>query len=161
MNQRFVAQVREIWRKSVNWILGGAVGVTVLMGFLVLMLRVPAWPAWTGFQGTTLHDALTLIIAPLMIAVVAFLFDRSGKNQEQLLAQDDHEDKALQEYFSSMTELLLNKNLNSIPRNDDARAVAVARTRSVLRRLNANRKRSVLEFLARICNWLTSRAQVL
>src|SRR5260221_4642151 len=92
----------------------------------------------TGFGSKTLWDWLGLSIVPTIICFGAFLFNRSENNET-----------ALQGYLDQMSVLLLDKDnkLDDPKEGNRARAVAQARTSTILRRLDGNRKAEVLLFL--------------
>jgi uncharacterized protein YjbI with pentapeptide repeats len=140
------------------------------MAIGILILAIPAttggaWPAWTGLDGKTAWDLANLVIVPVSLAVIAFLFSdrqrledreiaRAQREQDLRMAEQqrstDNEialnrerEEALQAYLSTMTELILGHDLA------DAKvaAIAQARTISLLSRLDGNRRSAVLEFL--------------
>jgi hypothetical protein len=63
-------------------------------------------------------------------------------------ALDNQREAALQEYIDKMSELLLHEKLRESAENDEVRIVARARTLHVLRRLDKERKGSVIQFLS-------------
>jgi len=107
---------------------------------------------WTGFNGNnksgkTLWDWMQLILIPAVLALGAFLFNRAELSREQAVALDNQRAAALQTYLDRMSELLLEKNLRSSQPNDEVRTVARSQTLTILRSLDGNRKRSLLQFL--------------
>ena len=64
------------------------------------------------------------------------------------IAEDQQQEAALQAYFDKMSELLLEKRLRESEQNAEVRNIARARTLTVLRRLDAERNRSLLQFLS-------------
>ncbi|HCF87975.1 MAG TPA: hypothetical protein DEV72_22555, partial [Ktedonobacter sp.] len=110
-----------------------------------------------------------LLIVPVALAVVAFLFNLATSSTEQAntqkryendqqiseqrykndqeIAADKQKEDLLQTYFDRMSDLLLNHNLRSSDPKDEVRNIARSRTLTVLSRLDANRKGSVLQFL--------------
>jgi uncharacterized protein YjbI with pentapeptide repeats len=81
-----------------------------------------------------------------MIAFGGLWFTRQqGKVSERQNTDNQHE-TALQAYLDKMSELLLEKHLKSHP-EDEVREIAGVRTLTILARLDAHRKRSVLHFL--------------
>jgi len=119
----------------------------------------------------TLWDWLDLLIVPIVLALGGFLFTRSENRRTQDVAerqravdreiadqraQTDREianqsrqDDALQEYFNHIGELLLDKDkpLRQSKDGDEMRTLARARSLTVLRRLDTERKSRVLQFL--------------
>ena len=60
--------------------------------------------------------------------------------------KDNQRETALQEYIDKMSELLLQKNLRESAEEDEVRKIARVRTLTILPRLDARRKGSVLHF---------------
>jgi uncharacterized protein YjbI with pentapeptide repeats len=101
---------------------------------------------WTGFD-KTLWDWMQLLIIPVSLALGAFLLNRSDQRREQEIAIDDQRETLLQSYLDRMSELLLEKGLNVLQTDNEVIKVARARTLTTLRRLDADRKKSVINFL--------------
>jgi Pentapeptide repeats (8 copies) len=107
---------------------------------------------WTGFNrpSKTLWDWLQLLSAlaiPVVVGFGAVWFTlRQGKvaNAENT---DNQRESALQAYIDKMSELLLEKNLRDSTEEDEVRKIARVRTLTVLRRLDAERRGNVLQFL--------------
>jgi len=95
----------------------------------------------------TLWDWLQLLIIPLALAIIAISFNRAERKNEQRIASDNQQEAALQEYIKEMSELLLEKHLRDSQPEDEVRTIARVLTLTVLRRLDAERKGSVLLFL--------------
>ncbi len=117
--------------------------------------------AWTGLsdytrsktdteefqRGKTLWDWMQLLIIPAVLAVAAVWFNRQEKATERELAEDRQREDALQAYLDTMSDLLLNHNLRDSAENAEVRQVARARTLTVIKSLDAERKVVVLKFL--------------
>src|SRR5215217_1755018 len=119
-----------------------------------------------GFRGMTVRDWLQMLIVPLVLVGIGFLFDtqqdarqRAMEEQQRLVeerraeAQQEVEeqraqDTALQAYLDQMSLLMLEKDLHDSEAGSDVRTLARARTLTVLRRLDGTRKGSVVQFLA-------------
>ena len=88
----------------------------------------------------TLWDWMQLLIVPALLAGFAYWFT----GQRERLARDIEESRAreatLQDYFDRMTELMLDKGLCSSEPRPEVRVIARARTLTVLRRLDGERK---------------------
>src|SRR5205814_6671660 len=117
----------------------------------------------------TLWEWLQLLIIPLVLAVGGFWFSQIQKDREQKaaeqrtqiereaaekraetereIAQDNQREMALQEYIDKMSELLLHEKLRESAELDEIVTIARVRTLTVLPRLDAKRKKSLLEFL--------------
>jgi uncharacterized protein YjbI with pentapeptide repeats len=106
--------------------------------------------AWTGLQGKTLWDYLQLLAVlalPVVVAVGTLWFSAAQSQASFLVAQDQQQETALQNYLDHMSDLLLNNNLRLSKPGDEVRNVARTRTLSVLPQLNGTRKREVINFL--------------
>jgi hypothetical protein len=108
---------------------------------------------------------LELLIIPVVLAVGAFWFNqkaREGERQQREnelkianqqrqneleLADQHRREEALQRYLDRMSELILDKDLRESKRDAAVRAAARARTLTVLRSLDGNRKGQVARFL--------------
>jgi uncharacterized protein YjbI with pentapeptide repeats len=128
-----------------------------------------AWPRWTGFRGMTLRSWLELLVVPLALVVIGFLFSvqqdarqqriegqrarqaQKIENQraqaERELAEQRAQDEALQAYLSQMNQLLLETNLRDSEPGSEVRILTRARTLSTLGRIDADHKLSLLQFL--------------
>jgi uncharacterized protein YjbI with pentapeptide repeats len=117
-----------------------------------------AWPRWTGFRGMTVRNWLELLVVPLALVVIGFLFSvqQDARQQriedqraeaERELAEQRAQDEALQAYLDQMGSLLLERKLRNSTEGGEVRTLARARTLSVLERLDENRKARALRFL--------------
>jgi uncharacterized protein YjbI with pentapeptide repeats len=122
-----------------------------------------------GFRGMTVRDWLQLLIVPLALVVIGFLFTmqqdarqqqiedaraRQAQKIENQRAESEREieeqraqDAALQAYLDQMSQLMLEGDLRSSEEGSEVRTLARARTRTVLTRLDSRRKGSVVQFL--------------
>jgi uncharacterized protein YjbI with pentapeptide repeats len=162
--EAFHAQKR--WR-HVKRILLLIIGIGVLAG--VAIAYVFHWN-WTGFTVSTgldgqiiqspkmLWDWLQLLVVPGVLAIAAFQFNlAANKNKDrvaqkraemkQAIALDKQREELLQDYLDRMSELLLKNRLRSADSNAEVRYIARARTLTVLYRLDADRKGSLIRFL--------------
>jgi hypothetical protein len=93
------------------------------------------WPRWTGFRGMTVRDWLQLLVVPLALVVIGFLFtmqqdtrqqkieDRRAREAQKIenqraeaereLAVQRAQDEALQAYLDQMSGLLLERDLRA------------------------------------------------
>jgi hypothetical protein len=111
-----------------------------------------------------LMNLLQVLVVPITVAIAVPLLDWLLRNREQAIQQLQKErelavannrtqDEALQAYLDKMTELLVDYGLGKPQNNtnelqeDPLRTVAWARTKTVLRRLDGDRKGTVLRFL--------------
>ena len=111
-----------------------------------------------GFRGMTVRDWLQLLIVPLVLVVIGFLFtmqqdarQRQIEDQraesERKIEEQRAQDAALQAYLDQMSQLMLEGDLRSSQEDSEVRTLARARTRTVLARLDGRRKGSVVQFL--------------
>jgi ABC-type multidrug transport system fused ATPase/permease subunit len=147
--------------------------LVILIGMGYVWLVTERWPDWTGFgeyiglvvlpnqtfqHAKTLWDLMQLLIIPAILAGGAYWLNKSARKQEieiaekraeteRKIASDNRQETALQTYLDKMTELLLDKKLRESEVNSEVRAVARARTLTVLRRLDKDRKGALLRFL--------------
>ena len=108
--------------------------------------------------GKTLWDWLQLLIIPVVLAIAGYLFNLTVSRNEQKSTQlrdqtereissDNQRESALQQYIDKMSEHLLANKLRKSSQEDEVRNIARVRTLTVLPRLDASRKRSILLFL--------------
>lgn len=145
----------------------GAAGILFLYGVIILWIERAA--GWTGLAGKTFWDWLDLLVVPLALAGIAYLFSRAEKErerkfadqarqldrelaeaartEEQELTQDNQRERALQEYYGGMKDLLLNYESSEQDTNPKWRAVVHAQLHATLHRLDGHRKGAVLRFV--------------
>ena len=137
--------------------------MVLLVGVVVLIIAgyTFKWD-WTGFNeqrgpnilqyqpAKTLWDWLQLLgVLAIPVAVVlgvAWFTTKQGQVSDAE-HKDNQREAALQAYIDNMLELLLAKNLRSSTEDEEVQKIARVRTLTVLRRLDAERKGSVLQFL--------------
>jgi uncharacterized protein YjbI with pentapeptide repeats len=116
-----------------------------------------------GLRGKTVWDWLGLLLVPLVLGLGAaaltawFNAQQNARQQhievqrakaERKIQQQNAQDEALQAYLDQMGNLLLEKDLRGSKEQSAVRTLARARTLTVLGRLDASRKRAVVQFLA-------------
>jgi hypothetical protein len=150
-------------------------GLALLLGlFIVAVLLLAAlilagYPyPWTGFGAPintsdtaapykTLWDWLELLIIPATLLLGGYLLNLADKRRDDARAtrdlQEDREiaeqrtqETALQTYLDQMARLMLENSLSSTP-TPEAKDVARVWTLTVVRRVDAERKGIVLQFL--------------
>jgi hypothetical protein len=114
---------------------------------------------WTGFNrpSKTLWDWLQLLgvlAVPVVVGFGAVWFTTRQGKVADAENKDNQREAALQAYIDKMSELLLKEHLGELtpegkpkPDYDEVRKLARVRTLTVLPRLDAYRKGSVLQFL--------------
>jgi uncharacterized protein YjbI with pentapeptide repeats len=111
----------------------------------------------TGFETRTLWDWMELLIIPLVLAVGAYVLNRSEKNIERQslearsslereIATYRQQEAVLQAYLDRMAELLLKEKLLTSS-NEEVRDMARIWTLTALRGLDGKRKGVVIKFL--------------
>lgn len=132
------------WRPTTGQSLVWAIRSATILGVLVLIASA---------VDKTLWNWLHLLIIPAVIAGGGIWFNRQQRERELKIADQRTKDDALQTYLDKMTDLLVVHGLGH-PQYDEGRlkeepvrTVAWARTKTVLRRLDGNRKGAVLRFL--------------
>jgi uncharacterized protein YjbI with pentapeptide repeats len=148
------------------------VAVLVVIGASWCLIRIGYDYQWTGLGEAelpkhedvefrprkTLWDWLQLLIVPLALAGIGFLFTvQQDARQQQIedqraeaereLAVQRAQDEALQAYLDQMSDLILEKKLRNSGGDSEVRTLARARTLTALGRLGPDRKRSVVQFL--------------
>jgi uncharacterized protein YjbI with pentapeptide repeats len=134
--------------------------ITILMviSLSIVVINIPMWSGWTGLNGKTAWDLADLLFVPLVLVLIAYIFNRRQKEYELRIAQEERkqereiarervEEASLQNYFDKMTELLLKENLRNSGEDSEVRSIARARTLTVLRNLDGFRKGNVVRFL--------------
>ncbi len=122
---------------------------------LIIVLSILIWVGykleWTGFGTKTLWDWMQLLIIPAVLAGGAaggaYWLNELARQREQAVTEQRAQETALQTYLDKMTELLLDKKLRESKVESEVRAVARARTLTMLRRLDKDRKGTLIQFL--------------
>jgi len=157
-----VSRLRS-WRQNRSRLLLVVGAMVLLVGVVVLIIAgyIFKWD-WTGFNehrgpnilqyqpAKTLWDWLQLLgvlaIPVVVVLGVAWFTTRQGQVSDAE-NKDNQREAALQAYIDNMLELLLAKNLRSSTEDEEVQKIARVRTLTVLRRLDAERKGSLLQFL--------------
>jgi hypothetical protein len=143
-----------LWRKDTwkdQWPISALIATTLVI-FLTGLLGY--WRSWER----PFWDWLGLLIIPVLLGLGGIWFNNQTRKSEQELASREREndreiakdrvrEDALQRYLDRMSELVLDKNLRESKPHDAMRTMARARTLTVLRSLDGNRKGQVARFL--------------
>ena len=141
----------------------GSVSLVLLIFILFVVaiierIKFGVWPEINGIapytdpdgkfhRGKTLWDLLELIIVPLVLVVVGFLFSSSQSNIRDKISRDNQRESALQEYFNKIANLTINHELKKSEPGDEVRAIARTLTFTTLKGLDGERKGALLLFL--------------
>jgi hypothetical protein len=135
---------------------------TVVVGvFVVLVVLFGYAYQWTGFgqskvaqdvrPAKTLWDWLDLLIVPIVLALGGYFLNSSQTRATQAAAERRAQDDALQAYLDQMSAMLIPKkdqpSLSDEHPPDSLKAVARARTLTMLPRLKPDHKARVVQFL--------------
>ena len=104
----------------------------------------------TGFGGKTLWDWMRLLMLPIVLAGAAFWISSTQRGIELEIEKDRQQEAVLREYMDGVTELLLDNGLRTSEEGAPVRAVARARTLTVVRELDGKRKGLLLRFLSQL-----------
>src|SRR5260221_1480317 len=143
-----IAKLRSWWEKIRKPL--GIIGIIVACLGVVVLVFVVVRLYGTGFVGKTLWDWLGLLAAlaiPVVVGFGAAWFTAQQVKASERENKDNQHEAALQTYIDKISELLLHEKLRDSAEEDEVRKIARVRTLTILPRLDANRKRSVLQFL--------------
>lgn len=145
-------------RRAIRQLVSTSVLAVTAVAVIAILVSIAYSLPWTGFgelpklpegvqRARTLWDWLQLVGIPSVVAVVALWFNQRREKLERELAKDRSQEESLQKYIDRMTELLLEKGLHTSEPEAEVRKIARARTLTVLRELNGERKAILLRFL--------------
>lgn len=146
IRRRMLSFIRELvpdWRPTRKQLLW-AIRIIVMLFLLLGILTFIGLPF-----GISLWNWVKLLIVPAVIAGGGIWFNRQQRERELEVADQRAQDEALQTYFDQMSQLLTDREhqMHEVKPGDSLRAVAQARTLTILTRLDGRRKGSVLQFL--------------
>lgn len=158
--QRFTPPQRayvghRITRRHFLWM--ALLGMLLIIAILLIGGYLLNWK-WTGFSNRDLWDWWQLLIWPVTVAIVGFVFNmkqtetslKVSERQHQTdlhIAEEHQQEEALQTYLDHLSELLLEKNLGTSPPGSSVCELARARTLTTLSQVGGTRKSLVLQFL--------------
>ena len=130
------------WQPTASQRLVWAIRGATVLGILVLIASA---------VDKTLWDWLDLLIVPAVLAIGGYLFNNSQNRATQRATEQRAQDDALQAYLDHMSDMLISEkdqpSLYDEHPLDRLRAVARARTLTVLPRLAGDGKGRVVQFL--------------
>src|SRR6266496_2726491 len=169
------ARFRSCWQKiKKHWV---AIGVGAIIFVVVIAIILIGYQFdWTRFGGynkvTTTKEItsslpkitrteeyqpgkglwdwlqlLGVLAIPVVVGLGAAWYTVQQGKVSDRENTDNQRETALQAYIDKMSELLLHEKLRDSAEEDEIRKIARVRTLTILPRLDANRKRSVLQFL--------------
>lgn len=102
---------------------------------------------WTGFDGNTFWDWLSLLITPVTLAVISVIFSIQQSQKNLLASEHQQQDDALTACMEQLTRLLVEQDLKAAPAGSPVRDVARAHAMTALRRVDAPRRAMLVHFL--------------
>ncbi len=148
------------------------IALVALLCYVIYNGFTYGWPDWTGFgpyipvqppmegyeREKTLWDWLQLLVIPVILAVVGFVFNRTQQTNaekaarqrdetERKIAEQRAQDAVLETYLDPMAELLVDKGLHELQPGDEVRNIARIRTLTALRRLDGDYNQILIQFL--------------
>lgn len=133
--------------------------VLLLLLIAVVTIMVAGYShSWTGFSSyhdstgifypaKKLWDWMELLLIPALLATLAFFFSRAQSHREIALGLLNKREQALQDYFSYMTQLLVNTDCQNEDNVESAQRLARVRTITLLEMLEGRQKGYVVMFL--------------
>jgi len=121
-----------------------------LAGFgwmVVLSQNGYVWADWKDLRNKSIWMILELLIVPITLAIFIFILDKFERQEERNLNLDNQRERLLQNYFDSMSDLILKENLKRSNEHDEVREIAQIKTLTTLKRLDIDRKSSIMKFL--------------
>lgn len=120
----------------------------VTAGIIVLAIGgyFMGW-TWTGFEGNTFWDWLSLLITPVTLGVVSIIFTIQQSQGNTAESEILRQEALLQAYLDQISRLLLESNLRESPPDSPVRAVARAHTLATLQRVGDSQKDAIVRFL--------------
>jgi hypothetical protein len=107
-----------------------------------------------GIKQIALKNRYAILIGSSVTVALILIVRRYGQKAaanrdrtEREIIRNNQQEALLQDYVNTMEELLLHEHLRGSAEESEVRTIARVRTVTVLPRLNADRKRSLLQFL--------------
>jgi uncharacterized protein YjbI with pentapeptide repeats len=144
----FLRWLKRYW----FWCLLTVLGIIALILFLRHIAATVVLPPWSGFEDKTLWDVIELIIIPVVLLIGGYFFSRAEHKAGNKIADERQQEAALQIYLDRMTELLIENGLDTSEADSEQsgvrrRAIARARTLTILRQFSSERKGLLIRFL--------------
>lgn len=133
----------------------------VLIGVIWVVVNMGYPAPWTGFDQTPIDDPnhyqprkllwdwLELLIIPIVLLIAGWGYSEWQKGMEYKLAKEKEHSDALQAYFDSMKDLIIDGKLTDTQNDPDhpIRALARSKTITTLQIVDDERKKAIFNFL--------------
>lgn len=124
--------------------------ITIMLVLWALYLRcfkgIP-WAIWTGFRNKNFWDVLELLGVPIILALIAVLFNYLRSKSENELSQKQIQDSALSSFIDDLSYYLLNNDLLNSTEDSSIRQLVRIKTFSTLQILDGKSKGILIRFL--------------
>jgi uncharacterized protein YjbI with pentapeptide repeats len=110
------------------------------------------FPSWTGLQGKTLWDWISIILIPIALAIYAFIATEQQTavmQQQKEITDNQLKSDILWQYTSTIQGLILDKGLLQSKSGDNVRTIATTQTALALEQLDGGRKGHLILFIHR------------
>ena len=131
--------------------------IFVLFFLIKWAIKPDISPDWTGFaaydeeklgaRSKTLWDWLDLLIIPVVLAIIAFLYKEFEKIKSKRDIRIQRQHQAVDDFIQIITELSLDHNLATKKPKDGTKEIARSRVIFVLENIDGERKGQILQFL--------------
>jgi uncharacterized protein YjbI with pentapeptide repeats len=144
------AQVREIakWTKDASF--RNPLVFLATFTIVILLIWITGRTAQAdnlGFKERTYWDWMKLLLVPIALTIAGYWFSTTQKMVEQRKTQQQERQNTLEKYFDRMTKLLLDGKLAKPEVEPEVPKLARALTLNVLKELDSERNRLVVQFL--------------
>jgi Pentapeptide repeats (8 copies) len=140
------ALISHLWSNIRRVPLTVGIAIALLLMFIIVGGYVFGWK-WTGVANRTLWDWLKLAIIPVSLAVAGYLFNLALRKRTEFVEDQHAQQEGLEAYLDQLTHLSVDKDLRKRNELSDIRLLTRGRTLALLWRLDADRKRTLLQFL--------------
>jgi hypothetical protein len=133
------------------------VGLALIFLLAILFPRV--FPSWLGtspllndqgeviYPGKSIWDLVQLLIVPLMLAVVAYMFNSTQAQRERELAERRNQEEVLETFIHNMSELILEHDLMHAGQKSPTGILARTMIRTSVYRVSPAKKSAMVRFL--------------
>lgn len=113
-------------------------------------------PIWTGFYTNikytkkTLWDWMDLIIIPITIIIISYLFKEYEKNKDSKIEEEKFQNQSMESFIDIISDLIIKNDLLKSNVKNDIFTLIETRIKFVLEILDGSRKGQLLQFLLNI-----------